>query len=284
MHNEAKAYIVAATVLLATIGSGRASPVLTLDLQGASLGTAPLTADTLLLGDYAKITTSSDGATFSDVGYLPVEGFALGGNTLSPAGFDAPDGSGWGAYIQYSAAGTQTLSASGRPEAATYSQLSYQLIGYKGSATFGIDAGGNAVVSGTVLQPVVLGQGSLIDGMLAFVPTSPTSANIEGGVSATFTSATPSLATSAPALLTLSIDHPPSDWYFTSPSTLEIAAASGATATLESLLVDTGSGEQDDPPSPVPEPASVLVIGAVLTGLGAGRRRLRRGSSNAASR
>lgn len=248
--------------------------MLTFDLQSAGLGTAPLTADALLLGDYAKITMSNDGTTFSDVGYLPVEGFSLGGGLLSPAGFAAPGGSGWGAYFQYAAAGTQTLSASGDPETATYSQLSYQLVAYKGSAAFGFDADGNSVVSGAFLQSVVLGQGSLLDGRLAFVPASPTSVGIEGGVATTFAPVAPYLATSEPAVLALGIDHPPSDWTFTSASALQIAAASGATATLEPLLTGTGSGEQSDPPdppAPIPEPASVLVIGTALVGLGAGR-------------
>lgn len=270
MRSRAEAHVVVAVLLLLAIDPVRASAAPTLDQQNAALATSLLTADTLLLGDYAKITMSNGGRTFSDVGYLPVQGFSLGGKPLSPPGFTAPGGSGWGVYFRYSGTGTQTLSASGIPESATYSQLSYQLISYEGSATFGIDAAGDAAVSGTILQSVLLGQGSLIDGSLSYVPTAPTSVNIEGTVAATFTPAVPELATPVPATLLLNINHPPSDYAFTSPSTIAIASASGVTALL------------DPPAAPIPEPASVLVIGAGLVGLVVGRKHLRGGFPPAA--
>jgi hypothetical protein len=268
MRSRAEAHVVVAALLLLAIDPVSALAAPTPAQQNAALATALLTADTLRLGDYAKITMGDGGTTFSDVGYLPVEGFSLGGKPLSLPGFTAPGGFGWGVYFRYSGTGTQTLSASGIPESATYSQLSYQLFSYEGSATFGIDAAGDAALSGTILQSVLLGQGSLIDGALSFVPTSPTSVSIDGTVAATFTPAIPELVTPVPATLTLNINHPPSDYTFTSPSTIEIASASGATAVL------------DPPAAPIPEPASMLVLGAGLAGLAVGRKHVRGRSSS----
>ena len=278
MHRQTKCFAFVAILLLTAIGSARASPQLTLDL-----------------GDYAKITTSNGGTTFTDVGYLPVEGVSFGGTPVSLAILGGLGGSGSGAYFQYAGVGTQTLSPTGLPQTASYSQLIYQLVVYRGSAAFSFDANGNPIRTGNVSTAFVLGQGSLISGSLSFVPTSPTAVSIEGTLSATFS---PAVLQSVipPTTVALTINHPPSDYRFTSPSTIQIAASSGATAAFGGLATrkaDTAVlsslpdpptsvlGGLADPPAPVPEPASLLVVGAALMGLGIGRRRMRRGPSPA---
>ena len=135
----------AATALLAGASAARAADVLSWPSGHDGKGSA-FAADTLLLGDYAQIVTGSGGLTFTDTGYLPIEGFALNGKPVAAAGFNDPSGNGWGAFIRYTGTGTQTLSPYGFPATATYTQLSYQVVAYDGLATFGFGASGAAAV------------------------------------------------------------------------------------------------------------------------------------------
>ena len=280
MHQHGTFGLVAAAVLLVLGSTARATETFSLAEPAAQLDGAAVTADTLLLGDYAQIVTSNGGTTFTDTGYLPVEGFSLAGQAVTPAGFNAPNGTGWGAYVQYTGSGTQTLMPGGIPASATYSQLSYQIVGYTGLATFGFDASGRATVGGSVSQLTPLAQGSLISGSLAFVPTSPTSISIEGNVVSTINAVQPQFTVGGLGTLDLGILHPPGEYAFTSPTTLQIAATGGASATL------LASDSAEDPPDPVPEPASLPVVGAGLAALGAlslaaarrARQRTRRGT------
>ena len=111
----------------------------TLNPKAVGLNGIEVTADTLVLGDYAQISfipIDKTTATFVDAGYLPVLGFRLNGQAVTSFGYLAVDGSGWGAYIRYFGTGTQTLSTQGLPSA-TYQTLAYEFIGYNGVAKFG---------------------------------------------------------------------------------------------------------------------------------------------------
>lgn len=275
MRRIAKLTFLGATTLIAATGVACASPTLSWNPRAVKLDGAKFTADNLLLGDYAQIVTSNGGLTFTDTGYLPIEGFSLAGQAITAPGLNDPSGQGWGAYVHYYASGTQTLSPYGVPATATYTQLSYQLIAYNGLATFGFGAGGAPVVNGNLSQATLLADGSLVSGQLAFVPGSLGAPSIQGTLSATVQDVPPQLSSDTFDAFDLSIVHPPGEYAFTSPSSIQIAAADGVTATLgtykgkpSTSVPDISAAEDDPPATPLPEPASLAVLAAGLLGIG----------------
>ncbi len=95
--------------------------------------------------------------SFLDVGYMPVNALTIGGDLQHLKGkLD-------GLFIHYSATGVQNFAASGAPTTADYTSLQYELVGYKGDATFGHAADGTPTVDGAK-HLTVLAQGDLIPG------------------------------------------------------------------------------------------------------------------------
>lgn len=99
--------------------------------------------------------------SFLDVGFMPVNELTIGGDLQHLKGkLD-------GLFIRYSGEGVQSFAASGEPTTAKYTSLHYELMGYKGDATFGRVADGTPTVSGAK-HLTVLAQGDLINGYLGF--------------------------------------------------------------------------------------------------------------------
>ena len=118
----------------------------------------------LKLSDDALVTFGASvgpGAlSFLDVGYMPVNQLTIG-NELTLGG--DLKGKLDGLFVQYNATGVQHFAADGAPTTADYTTLHYELLGYKGDATFGHAADGTPTVSGAK-QLTVLAQGDLIAG------------------------------------------------------------------------------------------------------------------------
>jgi hypothetical protein len=105
-------------------------------------------------------TTASDGGiNFTDEGYMPVTGLTLGGGPLHmPAGLD-------GAFIHYyHAYGEQYLDANTQVRTIKYTDLQYDLVGYKGNAQFGHDPVTGAATVDGLKQTFELAHGSLLPG------------------------------------------------------------------------------------------------------------------------
>lgn len=241
----------AVALLAASASKVQAAEIFTWTPQAVGLNGAAFTADAVAFADYDRIVQAPGGNTFTKAGYLSVTGFSLAGQPVTAAGLNSPDGTGWGAYVLATGIGTATLTPLGTP-GARYDQLSYQIVGFNGLATYGFDADSNVVVGGTTRDLVTLVTGSLISGEIAFVP-SPTGLTIEGLASTTLDSVAPGFSTGQLGILNLSIVHPPGDYSFISPTTTRVDATSGTNGTFLAAVA-------------VPEPASAFLLGAGLLG------------------
>lgn len=188
------------------------------------LGGEAFTADAVHLADYDQIVQDSDSGTITEAGYLPVTGFSLAGQPVAAVCLDDPEGEGWGAHVRIAGTGTATVSPSGAP-GAVYNQLSYEIVGFTGLATYGFDEDG-VVVGGATGDPVTLVAGSLISGYAEFVP-SEAGLTIVGSVSLTVDEVAPGFAAGRLDTFDIFYIHPPGDYSFASPTTTRVAASSG---------------------------------------------------------
>lgn len=240
--------------------SAWALPSFTLNPLGASsaLNGGAVTADNIIVSDYAHVRLDPVLGTFTESGLLSVQGFQLGGTTVSSAGLNST----YGLYISFTGAGTQQVGGNPLTDFTngSFTSLDYKLWGYNGpAATFGFDGAGN--VTTTASGAVVLGSGSLIQGS---VSTSPA---LDG--------AKLSFVPSANATVTFAVASGESG-FFQSPSgfyNLAFAAFTNTVSQVEVISatefrVRQGGGALNFAATPVPEPESYVLLVAGLAAVG----------------
>jgi hypothetical protein len=146
-------------------------PVFTFSPSAVGLAGTSITADNILVSDFSSVT--SVGATsFSEVGFLSVTGFQLGGSNLTAGGLNST----YSLYFSFSGTGHLTLGTNATDPRTTvtagvFDTLNYSFIGAAGNSTFGF-SGTTPTVSS--VAPQILATGSLINGN---VITSPANGN-----------------------------------------------------------------------------------------------------------
>ena len=229
----------------------------TFDPSASLLAGSSFAGDNVLISDYSTVTSDGVGG-FTETGFLAVSAIQLAGATFTPTGLNST----YGLYIKFDGKGTTTVGDPKLvPTVGKFTDLTYTLFGYNGTASFGFS--GNTPTE-TASGEVTLATGTLVSGNAVTIPT---------GDGLTFTP-------SATAKLNFVVT-PGQEAFFASPNpfyNLAFAAFTNTTTQVEAFdggfRIRQGGGALNFA-SAVPEPESYALMLAGLAAVGFVSRRLR---------
>jgi hypothetical protein len=236
-------------------------PDFTFAPSGAGLTGSDVTADNIIISDYSHVVIAGDGS-FTDEGYLAVEGFQLDSAAVVASGLNTT----YGLYFEFSGTGTQTTNDPfTAANTGSFDTLTFTLYGYNGpAATFGFDGSNNPTISGAD-GAVALATGTLVSGAVGTVPV--------GGSFSPFASAN----------MTFTI-NPAASEFFASPEPfygMVMAAFINTTSQInvispnEFTIFQGGGSVNFAAPIPEPETYALMLAGLGVVAFVARRRRPR---------
>jgi hypothetical protein len=271
-----------ALLTVAGVGIASAGPItFTWSPSAVGLTADPqFSADNITTADYAHIQLtgpdlSIPGNTlFTENGIVNLADFNLLGSKTSPINLGRALPDGFVLYAIFSGNGTQagTLSpALGQTFGGQLNSLTYTLVGAPASSTITPPAfaGANTVMGATVANigaPITLATGALIG---------------VGTTSISNPSGSGSLTASANFFATFDPNPAEAPFFVSPPATVDLQLFSSSVNTASvmtivdaaNLVINGGGGDATLESAPAPEPASMLLIGSGLLGLGLVRRR-----------
>lgn len=271
MEGKVRYKTLAAAVLIASgLSSGAAhastitvtwDPAASPNGPGLSSTVNSITQNNQVISDFSMTVINPTTGAFTDTGYLPITEFQLNGAHVAGGGIS----SNYSLYYQYTATGnfyTSSGAAGFNPngiDTATFSGLTYSLVGANGSAAFSFpNPTSNPTVSG-IGSPITLATGVLdpAGGSTGSVASGLPSAQVYATFSPVNSESGFFIAPPVSGYVGLSLDSA-----FTNTSSVVKFTASGGDYYLE---VNGGGGDAN---FAVPEPNSLIVLGSGLLCLG----------------
>jgi len=239
--------------------SAAALPVFTWNPGAVGLTGITFSGDNILVSDFATVVLTPNGmggANFTDEGVLAISGFQLGSSPLAGSGLNST----FGLYFRFSGTGTQNTVGFNSSTQGVFTTLDYGLYGYE--VTGPVSYQPLNVTPTGVLNPILLATGGLIS----------------GGVGATTIPAV-AVVPNANTLVTFT-PTPAGAGFFQSPVPFYNAAFAAFTNNPSQVqfiqggfIITQGGGSVNFLATPVPEPASLMILVVGLAALGIVRRR-----------
>lgn len=254
-------------------GVAAAAPQFTLSPGGAGLTGTNVTATDINVSNFSTVlftgASSGGGVNFTENGFLPVINFQNNGTNIPGDGLNNT----YSLFFQFNATGTQSSSAiTTAPTSGSFNNLNFTLYGVNGNPTFGFN-GNTPTTSANLATARVLATGNLTQGTVATLPLS-TGAGFSPAATATTSFNTASTAggffVSPNPFFNVQISS-----FINPASSVELIGTAGSP---QGFRITNGGGTANfaATSTPVPEPASLTLLGLGLVGAAVARSRRKR--------